>query len=607
MLNLQQESCGEMLLALLPTQLSLLDFQKENTLAHDVSLCVLQHPYILPVLDIHYSKEKKALLVVQPFVASGSIKDRIYQVANPAKPYDVKYRLENAHPLPFEEIAKFSRQILEALAGLRSKGLVCDHLRSTNVLVDDGNARLAEIYTPLLAIDRYKDSRDLTVSLEQHMDIDLLLYGQILYEMATGMELLSPQPEEGVLEMLAPEIAEVLVAIFYEPEALAAPEPAPLSSGVEAEGNNAEFDDTASVSTSVASIRNKKHLFMVDVEQMLEDFSLFAAASDVPPIRTLFSGFRLDSGMKSTIKYSMRINASRSQAHIVHYNDQEALLRARQRAERRVYEEKEKQQQRIQQLTPSKNPTSKGNAYSSKTIPSRRKTYRADSFRKHAQRYAIRVITARYRYHGAHANVDANALSLIRTDPRQEEEVTARFIMSCVLNEPAADMTLVDLETGEQTQLLDLVERSGKYTILTFYATWSKACEPEVELMEAFSKNGHDKLLNFVLVNLDQNVGDTFNFLDGISETTNRPRVCRNYSADDKPTVLHFGCDEVPEPYGLQSVPHTIVIDPQGIVRRNGDNFHWDDIAALLRHRLEVTDASYLTKIMMWLLPPITT
>ncbi|KAG6611922.1 SLOB protein kinase [Phytophthora cinnamomi] len=385
MLNLQQESCGEMLLALLPAQLSLLDFQKENTLYKLKALLVtLKHPYILPVLDIYYSKEKKALVVVQPFTPSGSIKDRIYQVDNPAKPYDVKYRLENAHPLPLNEIAKYSRQILEALDGLRSKGLVCDHLRSTNVVVDDGNARLAEIYTPLLAIDRYKDSRELTVSREQHMDIDLLLFGQILYEMATGMELLSPLPEEGVLEMLAPEIAEVLVAIFYEPESLAQPEQAPLP--VEAENMGAEFDDSASVSTSTVSSRNKKHLFLVDVEQMLEDFPLFAAARDVPPIRTLFSGFRLDSGMKSTIKYSMRINASRSQAHIVHYNDQEALLRARQRAERRVYEEKEKQQQRIQQLTPSRNPASKGNAYSSKTIPSRRKTYRADSFRKHAQR-----------------------------------------------------------------------------------------------------------------------------------------------------------------------------------------------------------------------------
>ncbi|ETO60214.1 SLOB protein kinase [Phytophthora nicotianae P10297] len=377
MLNLQQESCGEMLLSLLPAQLSLLDFQKENTLYKLKALLVtLKHPYILPVMDIYYSKEKKALLVVQPFVSSGSIKDRIYQVDNAAKPYDVKYRLENAHPLPFEEIAKFSKQILEALAGLRSKGLVCDHLRSTNVVIDCGNVKLAEIFTPLLAIDRYKDSRELTVCLEQHMDIDLLLFGHILYEMATGMELLAPQPEEGVLEMLTPEIADVLQAIFYYPDSL--PEPPE-----EAE-NSVDFDDATSVSSSVSS-RNKKHLFLVDVEKMLDEFPLFAVP-ELPPIRTLFSGFRLDSAMKSTIKYSMRINASRTQAHIVHYNDQQALLRARQRAERRVYEEKEKQQQRIQQLTPSKNPTSKGNSYSSKTIPTRRKTYRADSFRKHAQR-----------------------------------------------------------------------------------------------------------------------------------------------------------------------------------------------------------------------------
>lgn len=382
MLNLQQENCGEMLLSLLPAQLSLLDFQKENTLYKLKALLVtLKHPYILPVMDIYYSKEKKALLVVQPFASSGSIKDRIYQVDNPAKPYDVKYRLENAHPLPFEDIAKFSRQILEALAGLRSKGLVCDHIRSTNVVIENGNAKLAEIFTPLLAIDRYKDSRELTVSLEQHMDIDLLLFGHILYEMATGMELVAPQPEEGVLEMLAPEIAEVLQAIFYYPDALSPPEPE-LSSA-EAE-NGVEIDDSVSVSSTLSS-RNKKLLFLVDVEKMLDELPLFAA-SDVPPIRTLFSGFRLDSAMKSSIKYSMRISASRTQAHIVHYNDQQALLRARQRAERRVYEEKEKQQQRIQQLTHSKNPTSKGNAYSSKTIPTRRKTYRADSFRKHAQR-----------------------------------------------------------------------------------------------------------------------------------------------------------------------------------------------------------------------------
>ncbi|KUF99468.1 hypothetical protein AM588_10010919 [Phytophthora nicotianae] len=44
------------------------------------------------------------------------------------------------------------------------------------------------------------------------MDIDLLLFGHILYEMATGMELLAPQPEEGVLEMLTPKLL-----MFFKP------------------------------------------------------------------------------------------------------------------------------------------------------------------------------------------------------------------------------------------------------------------------------------------------------------------------------------------------------------------------------------------------------
>ncbi|KAL8019912.1 hypothetical protein Plhal710r2_c014g0062361 [Plasmopara halstedii] len=69
-----------------------------------------------------------------------------------------------------------------------------DHLKSTNVVIDEGNARLTDLYLPLLAIDRYNESRILTVSLEEQMDIDLLLFGHLLYEMATGMELLSTQP-----------------------------------------------------------------------------------------------------------------------------------------------------------------------------------------------------------------------------------------------------------------------------------------------------------------------------------------------------------------------------------------------------------------------------
>lgn len=360
-------------------------------------MCAEQHPYILPVVDIYYSKEKKGLLVLQPFVAGGSLKDRIHRTC-PTRAYREKYRVVEASPLLFEEIARFGRQILEALVALRSKGIVCEHLSSGNVIIDQGNARITDIYTPLLAIDRYKEVRELTVPLEAKVELDLLLFGHVLYEMATGMELTTVQPEEGVLELLVPEIADVLELIFFPVYISRAPSSSSYGSGdgasssisVSTTSQFAEIvddendDDAVSVasvettSSSVSSIRNGRNVVTIDA---VLDCELFANCADVPPIETLFSGFRLDSSMKSTIKSSMRINASRNQAYVVHFKEKEALQRARQRAERRVYEEREKQDQRIQRLTTNRSQPAKNLSFNSKTTLSRRRSYRADSVR----------------------------------------------------------------------------------------------------------------------------------------------------------------------------------------------------------------------------------
>lgn len=346
------------------------------------------------MVDIYYSKEKKGLLVLQPFVAGGSLKDRIHRTC-PTRAYKEKYRVVEASPLLYEEIARFGRQILEALVALRSKGIVCEHLSSGNVIIDQDNARISDIYTPLLAIDRYKEVRELTVPLEAKVELDLLLFGHVLYEMATGMELTTVQPEEGVLELLAPEIADVLELIFFPAYISHAPPSSSSSSNADgtsrsvsttsqsAEILDDENDDAVSVasvettSSSVSSIRNSR--YVVTLAAIL-DCELFASA-DVPLIETLFSSFRLDSSMKSTIKSSMRINASRNQAYVVHFKEKEALQRARQRAERRVYEEREKQEQRIQQLMPNSNRPAKNPSFNSKTTLSRRRSYRADSMR----------------------------------------------------------------------------------------------------------------------------------------------------------------------------------------------------------------------------------
>lgn len=326
--------------------------------------------------------------MLQPFAANGSLKDRIYR-ADPTHAYADKYRAEAARPLSQQEIARFGRQVLEALVALRAKGIVCEHLSAGNVVVDDaGNARIADVYAPLLAIDRPRESRDRTVPLEAKVALDVLLFGHLVYEMATGLELAAVQPEAQVLELLAPEIADVLELIFF---------PAYISRSdvdvdvadkdaeedVEQEGEE-EKDDTESLAAASTTSRQSRQSrpsrrFVVSLDALLS-CALFASA-DVPPIETLFSGFRLDSSMKSTVKTSMRINASRNDAYVVQFKEQEALQRARQRAERRVHEEREKQEQRIQRLTANRNQPAKDLSFNSKTTLGRRRSYRAESLR----------------------------------------------------------------------------------------------------------------------------------------------------------------------------------------------------------------------------------
>lgn len=154
-----------------------------------------------------------------------------------------------------------------------------------------------------------------------------------------------------------------------------------------------------------------------------------------------------------------------------------------------------------------------------------------------------------------------------------------------LLNQPAPDIELVDLETGDTESLSDVIKRTELPTIVLFYATWSRACVDEVQLFEAWSKEDHHLHANFILINVDQNVGESLAFLSQINPQTGKPRVCVDYRDGDTPTILHFGCVDVPEPYCVQHVPHRVVIDEHGIVRRNGEDFHWDDVAGLLSHR----------------------
>ncbi|OQR89102.1 hypothetical protein THRCLA_22748 [Thraustotheca clavata] len=167
-----------------------------------------------------------------------------------------------------------------------------------------------------------------------------------------------------------------------------------------------------------------------------------------------------------------------------------------------------------------------------------------------------------------------------------------------IVNHPAPDFELVDLETGTISTFNDITE-NGKPSVVMFYATWCNSCIPAVEEFEKWSKhNIPHHLVNFILINVDKhvekllfNIQNALDFVKAENKTTKKPRVCTEYLDNgDIPTLLHFGCDDIPDGYGVHAVPHKLVINEKNIVVRNFDDFHWDDIAGLFKHKFEETN-----------------
>lgn len=85
------------------------------------SLASIKHPYIHPI-DFVQANDN-GCLVIQKFHKEGSLKDLICG-SQPLNAFSTKYgTTKGRNQLPLKDIAKYSRQILEALKFMHSKGL----------------------------------------------------------------------------------------------------------------------------------------------------------------------------------------------------------------------------------------------------------------------------------------------------------------------------------------------------------------------------------------------------------------------------------------------------------------------------------------------------
>jgi hypothetical protein len=147
-------------------------------------LCALTHPYLFPCEDVEFIRDKQILITVRKFAEKGSLKDLIYGKQNPKEKASVKYRQENCRPLRPKVIRTFGRHILEALSALNAKGIICDSLKSSNILLDNGIARISELETTFLGYGLTEELCDMIVEYElgspegsRICAIDVILFG----------------------------------------------------------------------------------------------------------------------------------------------------------------------------------------------------------------------------------------------------------------------------------------------------------------------------------------------------------------------------------------------------------------------------------------------
>lgn len=113
----------------------------------------------------------------------------------------------------------------------------------------------------------------------------------------------------------------------------------------------------------------------------------------------------------------------------------------------------------------------------------------------------------------------------------------------------APDFMLTDIQTGQEFKLS---EKHGKGVLVNFWATYCEPCKQEMPLFEKASHTYENKDVIFAAVNVDESSVVIERFLD-----------LYNLSF---PILLDNG--QVMEAYGVDALPATFFISPDGTVSR---------------------------------------
>ncbi|KAG5669988.1 hypothetical protein PVAND_000276 [Polypedilum vanderplanki] len=158
------------------------------------SLASIKHPFLYPIEYIQANEN--GCMVIVKYHKKGSLKDLLCGCDNPLNTFSSKYgttkgRMVNG--LPLKDLAMYSRQILEAIRFLHSKGLPYGHLTTANIFIDKGIAKLSAIENFLLGVPSFYRPFFVQNNKIQTMEqVDLFTFGHVVFEMQSTYSLQEP-------------------------------------------------------------------------------------------------------------------------------------------------------------------------------------------------------------------------------------------------------------------------------------------------------------------------------------------------------------------------------------------------------------------------------
>lgn len=210
----------------------------------------IKHPNIQSLIKFDAEDNLKMCIIIKP-LENFSVKDMIYNNKDCKLTYHKKYEIKNiGKPLELSMIAMIGRQILLGLQYLHSQNFYHNNIHSGNIYVKNNRIMIGELENYILNLpSKNRKVYEKIFICEKVFDkerfdspqevIDIIQFGQLLYEMVTGCELKMIKPDPNDYIFIPKPVANILKEIFPE---------------------NDEFEDKAKISLTLKSILENSNL-----------------------------------------------------------------------------------------------------------------------------------------------------------------------------------------------------------------------------------------------------------------------------------------------------------------------------------------------------------